>query len=170
MGFFELIKWVWEQFERYIWPFVMIHSYERGVILTFGKNPKLLNPGFHLKWLFFQELFSTPVTPDTLCTKAIHTTTLDGKTISVEPAIEFEIEDAVKWLIDANDARSNLYDIVRGVVSDYITDLNWLDVTKKSTLTEIKKRVNKRCEYMGAKITNVMLTDMCISRVIITQI
>ena len=170
MGIFELLKWIWEQFEHYIWPWTIIHSYERGIRLTWGKNPKLVEPGLRFKFPFSQTILSENVMPNTMCPKAIHITTTDGKTVSVEPAIEYQVVDLISWVINVNDAFSNLNDITRGVVSDYLTDLTWDEVKNKRTQTEIKKRLNKRCEDMGCKITNVMLTDICLTRVIITQI
>jgi regulator of protease activity HflC (stomatin/prohibitin superfamily) len=169
MGIVELFRWLWEQFESYIFPFVIIHVYERGAILTNGKNPRLLNPGFHLKIPFIQIVFTATITPDTLCAKAIHATTKDGKTITVEPTIEYTIEDPLKWIIWTNDAKGNLHDILRGRVSDYISGLTWDEVVNRTT-TELKKKLNKRLEEIGVTISEVMLTDMCLSRVIITQI
>lgn len=167
---FDFLRWLWEQFKDYIWPFTIINVYERGVRLTAGKNPQLLEPGIKLKLPLIQEILSVIITPDTVCPRAIHVTTSDGKTTSIEPAIEFYVEDPLKWLIETNDAYTNLKDIVRGVVSDYVTDITWEEVKKKSTQTAIKNKLNKRCEEIGAKVTAVMLTDVCISRIYITSI
>lgn len=170
MGIVELLKWVWDQFETYILPFTIIHIYERGVRLTFGKKPQIIEPGFVWKIPFIQVILTDTITPNTMCPNSIHTTTADGKTISIEPAIEYEITDIVKWIVWTNSAETNLRDIVRGVVSDYVTDATWELVKDKKSQTEIKKKLNSRCEDMGCKVTKVMLTDMCISRIIITQI
>ena len=166
----DFLKWIWEKFERFILPFTIISVYERGVILTFGKNPKLIPPGFIWKVPFIQEIFSETITPNTLQAKCVHVTTVDGKTISVSPAIEFIIVDAIKWLIDTNDAATNLHDILRAETADHITDKTWDEVKKKTTRTEIKREVNKSALKMGAEITRLMFTDISQSRVIITQI
>lgn len=170
MGIFELIRWILEQFEQYIMPFQLIHVWEKGVLFTLGKNPKLLGPGLRFKFPFVQQIYTENVMLNTMCPKAIHATTTDGKTVSIEPAIEYEITDPIAWICEVNEATSNLHDITRSVVSDYVTDATWEDVKKKASNTEIRKKLNNKVKGMGCKVTDVMLTNMCISRVIITQI
>ena len=152
-------------------PVQVIRSFERGVKLTLGKNPVLMNPGLRFKIPLIQEIFTTPVMPDTMAPKAVHVTTKDGISIIVQTAIEYEIEDAMKWLIEVTDATTNLHDLVRGFVADYITDINWSDVVKKSTRTEIKNKLNRKCQAeMGCKITTLMFADISQIRIILTSI
>ena len=166
----DFLKWLWETFEHYILPFTIIHIYERGVILTLGKNPKPVNPGLRFKAPFIQEIFTEIITPDTLQAKCVHVTTTDGKTVSVSPAIEYMVTDVIKWIIETNEAKTNLHDILRATVADYLTDITWEECKKKTTRTEIKNKMNKRIEAMGAIISQVMFADISQSRVIITQI
>lgn len=170
MGVVEFFKWLYEQFEMYIFPFTILHAYERGVRLTFGKNPKKVSPGLVWKVPIFQVVFTAIVTPDTLQAKCVHVTTADNKTVSVSPCAEFIIEDAEKWIIDTNEAHTNLHDILRGIVADYLTDLTWDECKKKTTCTAIKNKLNKRIESMGAVVSQVMFTDISQSRIIITSI
>jgi regulator of protease activity HflC (stomatin/prohibitin superfamily) len=165
----DFLKFLWDVFERHILPFQVIRVYERGVLLTLGKWPKLVNPGLRFKFPFIQEIFTTPVKPDTLSPKAVHVTTLDGKTITVQPAIEYEIEDAQKWLIDCTDAVTNLNDLVRGYVADHLTDITWEEVVKKSTRTTIKNRLNNKVQDLGCKVNLLMFTEICQNKVILTS-
>lgn len=170
MGVVEFFKWLYEQAEMYIFPFTIINTYERGVRLTFGKNPQLVMPGFRFKLPFFQAIFTEIITPDTLQAKCVHVTTTDGKTVSVSPCIEYTKEDVIKWIVDNNESHTNLHDILRAIVADYCTDLTWDECKKKTTCTAIKNRLNKRIESMGATVHQVMFTDISQSRIIITQI
>ena len=169
MWFIDLIKGAWAEIETYILPFIIVHTYERGVVLTFGKNPKLLNPGIRPKLPFFQVVFTTTITTDTMDIKPVLETTTDGKTILVKPIVEFSIDDPIKWLMDTNEARSNLHDISGSVVSDYLTDIDWEECKKKTTLTKVKNKLQARADSMGAKIHSVSFASMCLTRVIITQ-
>lgn len=166
----DLLKWIWEQFEVYIFPFVIIHTYEKGVRLTWGQNPKLLEPGLRFKFPFSQVILCENVMPNTVCTRAIHATTSDGKTIAVEAAFEYEITDIVSWLISVNEPHSNLLDLARGAVADYVSDISWEETKKKTTLTTIKNKLNKRVEEFGCRVSSVWFTSNCVTRVIITQI
>ena len=166
----EFLRWVWEQFERYILPFTIIHIYERGVKLTFGKNPIPTKCGLVFKVPFMHEVYTETVTPNTLQAKCVHVTTIDGKTVLVSPAIEYIIEDVVKWIVETNDAITNLHDILRYETADHITELTWDECKKKSTCTDIRRELNKKAFEMGARIIRVMFTDISQSRVIITSI
>ena len=166
----EFLRYLWEIAERHILPFQVVRVYERGVLLTLGKNPKLVDPGLVLKWPFIQEVFTAPVMPDTLAPQAVHVTTLDGKTITVQPAIEFEIEDAQKWLIDCTDAVTNLHDLTRGFVADYLTDITWDEAIKKSTQTAIKRKLNAKVKEFGCVVKLLTFTEICQNRVILTSL
>jgi regulator of protease activity HflC (stomatin/prohibitin superfamily) len=170
MGFVDFFKWIWEQFEHYILPFIIIRIYERGVLLTFGKSPKQLNPGLRLKIPFIQEIYTEIITPDTLQGGCVHVTTADGKTILVSPIIEYIINDVIKWVVETNEARTNLHDILRSITADYLTDTTWDECKKKGTLTAIKNKLNKRIESMGAEVTQMMFGDIVQNRIILTQI
>lgn len=170
MGFVEFFKWIFEKFEHYVLPFIIIRVYERGVILTFGKNPKPLNPGIRFKIPFIQEIITDIVTNDTLQAGCVHVTTIDGKTILVSPIIEYVIDDIIKWVIETNEARTNLHDISRSITADYLTDLTWDECKKKGTLTGIKNKLNKRVESMGATVTQMMFGDIVQNRIILTQV
>tara|TARA_R110000868_G_scaffold29391_2_gene109261 strand:+ start:3270 stop:3782 length:513 start_codon:yes stop_codon:yes gene_type:complete len=170
MGVVEFCKWLYEQFELYVFPFTIINTYERGVRLTVGKYPQLVMPGFRLKLPFLQVIFTEVVTADTLQARCVHVTTVDGKTVSVSPCIEYTKEDVIKWIIDNNESHTNLHDILRAIVADYLTDLTWEECKKKTTCTTIKNKLNKRIESMGATVHQVMFTDIAQSRIIVTQI
>lgn len=167
----EFIKYLWEIFERHILPFQVVRVYERGLILTFGKNPKIIMPGFVFKIPFVQEIFTTPIMADTISPKAVHVTTLDGNTITVQAAVEYEIIDAKKWLIDCTDAVTNLHDLIRGFVADHLTDTTWEEAVKKSTRTSIKNQLNKKViDELGCKIRMLMFTEICQNKVILTSL
>lgn len=168
---FDWLKDIWHEVIKFFKFWEIIEEYQMGVRLTLGRFPKQLVPGFHFIVPFgIHVVHSDNIKPDTLQAKAVHVTTMDGKTVSVSPAIEYEINNIIDWLIYTNDARTNLHDIIRGITADYITDISWEECGKKTTRTAIKNKLNKRIESMGAVCREVMLTDICISRVIVTAI
>ena len=162
----DLIKELWHHFK----PVVFINEYEKGLILRAGKIHKTIEKGWHLRIPFLDDYHTVICTNDTLATKAVNVTTIDDKTITALPVAEFTISDAVKYLIDTNDARTNIHDITRATVSDYLTDCTWEECKLKRTINAITRKVAEQCKPMGVEVSRVMLTDMCVSRVIITQI
>lgn len=166
----EFLKFIFEVLEKYLMPVQIINTYERGVMLTLGKNPKLIGPGVRFKFPLFQEIFTTPIMPDTISPAAIHITTVDNLTITVRAAIEYEVIDAQKWLIEVTDATTNLHDLTRGFVADYLTDVSWEEAIQKKTRTEIKNRLNKKCQELGCKINLLMFTEICQNKVLLTSL
>lgn len=162
----DLIKDLWNDFK----PLIFVNQYQCGVILRAGKYNRNLSPGWHFRIPFIDDYHVDIVAIDTMATKSVHITTLDDKTITAVPVIEYEVDDIKKFLIDTNDARSNIHDITRAYVSDYLTDCTWAECKLKKTTNQLTKRIAEQCKSMGVNVTRVLLSDLCISRVIITQI
>ena len=81
--------------------------------------------------------------------------TLDGKQVSVEPIVKFDIIDPKKYLLEVNNGSDNLHDITRGVIADYLTDCEWEDIKQKKTLTAIKNALKSECDELGVKIYKI---------------
>lgn len=163
---FDFIKEIWHDFK----PIVFINEYQRAVLLRAGSYIKSFNKGWYFKIPFIDTILIDICTIDTMVTKSVHITTIDDKTITAVPVVEYEIVDIKKFMIDTNDARTNMHDIVRAAISDYLTDCTWEECKLKRTINHITRKVKEQCEPMGICVSRVMLTDMCVSRVIITQI
>ena len=162
----DLIKDLWHDFK----PVIFLNEYERGVVLRAGRLHHILKKGINLRLPFIDDYLTVIGTIDTLPTASVHVTTTDDKTITAVPIVEFTIVDEVKFLIDTNDARSNIHDITRATVSDYLTDCTWEECKLKRTINAITRKVAEQCKTMGVEVSRVMLSDMCVSRVIITRI
>ncbi len=166
----DFLKFIFEILEKYLMPFQIIGVFEKGVVLTLGKSPRLVGPGLIFKIPFLQEVYTTPVMPDTIAPLPIHITTLCGKTVVVRVAVEYEIVDAEKWLIGVTDATTNLHDLVRGYTADHLTDIVWEEAIQKKTRTEIKAKLNKKCQELGCRINLLMFTEICQVKVILTSL
>lgn len=162
----DIIKELWDDFKFMIF----LKEYEVGVVLRAGIFKRHLKPGVNFRIPFVEEYHTAISTTDTFSTKSVNVTTTDDKTITAVPVVEFKVVDAVQYLLEVNDARTNIHDIVRATVSDYLTDCTWEECKLKRTLNAITRKVSEQCKPMGVQISRVMLTDMCVSRVIITQI
>lgn len=163
---FDLLKDLWNDFK----PVIFINQYQDGVILRAGKYNRNLSPGWHLRIPFIEEYHVDITTIDTMVTKSVHITTSDDKTITAVPILEYEIEDIKKFIVDTNDARTNIHDITRAYVSDYLTDCTWEECKLKKTTNQLTKKIADQCRPMGVNVSRVLLSDLCITRVIITQI
>jgi regulator of protease activity HflC (stomatin/prohibitin superfamily) len=152
------------QFFEYIKPWVVIEQFEMGVLLRKGKYKSTLSPGWYLKWPFLDYTYSTIVSTDTIEIANVNITSLDGQTISTGFVVEYTIRDVKKFLIDTNDAKSNMKDLAKGVVSNHLEDVNWEDIRKKTTINAIKRKLSAKYEELGVSVKDVLFTDKCRSR------
>lgn len=162
----DLIKEIW----NFMKPIIFINEYEKGVVLRAGKFNRAIEKGWHLRVPFLDDYHTVIYTLNTMRTTAVHITTTDDKTITAVPILEYTVGDAYAYLIATNDAPSNVHDILRAAISDYLTDCTWEECKLKRTINAITRKVTEQCLPMGVEVTRVMLSDMCISRVIITSI
>jgi len=171
MDFFASIKeiLVWILMQLKFW--VVIEEYEMGVRLRFGRNPKILKPGFHCILPFsIDTIHKDNVQNDTVEIKLPPLTTLDKITILVSAVLKFKIVNIVKHQIYTNEAKSNFKDISGGVIADMITDATWEQCRDKKYWTEIKNKINPKIEDTGIEIEKAWFKGMAICRVIITSI
>jgi regulator of protease activity HflC (stomatin/prohibitin superfamily) len=158
------------QFWSDLMPFKIIQWYERGAFLRPGKEPRLMLPGFYLKWPFYDTVYECIVTNDTICTKPVYITTLDGKTILLETIFCIDIVDAMKHIIYTNEGRSNFHDTGMGVVSDAFTSIKWEECIESEMKELIKDKVNERAGDMGVRVNDVYFKSIAICRIIITKV
>lgn len=164
-GLIRVFQWIAEIWSQHLSPFVVLSDYEEGVILRMGKYQKNLVKGVNFKMPLMDYTMTVVVTKDTYHVANVNVTTIDGKTISVGSIVEFNIVDVKKYFLDVNEAQSNAHDITRGIIADYLSDCEWEEVKKKTTLTQIKNRLKPQMEAMGMNVTQVMFGDIAQSRV-----
>ncbi len=160
----SLIAWireVWDHFK----PIVFIYTYEAGVVFRAGKFLKVLESNnWYLRIPFIDDLFTDNIALDTMAIKEVNVTTLDGKTTTIGCEFDLRIDDIYKALVTTHDWRSNLVDICRGVISDYIEEKNWDELRKKTTKNAIEAKIQKRAEDLGIAISNFNFTDKMVGR------
>ncbi len=154
---------LWSLLEDYLFPFKIINEYESGVILRLGKFNRLLPPGFNWKYPLIEKALHIIHKTNTFHVSNVNITTLDNKTISVGAILEYSVIDSKKYILEFNDTESNMHDIARGIISDYLTDCTWEECKKKSTLTSIKNKMKKQFDEMGVEIYQVLFGDIVIS-------
>jgi len=159
------IEWIGEKWKNYLSPVSVLRCYEGGVLLRLGKYKKDLSEGLNFKIPLIDEIHTCIKTIDTFPLNPIDITTIDGKQVSVEPIVMFDIHDPKKYLIDTNDAAGNIRDVSRGTIADYLTDCTWEQIKEKKTLTAIKNAIKKECESMGIVVHKVFFARVVTTKV-----
>lgn len=162
--FTKFLEWLYDVAERYIFPFHILRSYEAGVVLLFGKYHYSLKHGWNWKWPLIHESLTCLIKPETLETRPFNVMTMDEQTITISIIGCYEVADAKKWLLDANDAATNIVHHLIAVASDYLAEYDYEDLTRKTSYTPIKNKLNKEIEYTGAKFTMISYGSLCKAR------
>lgn len=156
----DFLKEVWNHFK----PVIFVYPYENAVIFRAGKYLKSLETGWYFRIPFVDDCFTDNIALDTINIKEVNVTTLDGKTVTIACEFDIKIVDIYKALVTTNDWRSNLSDICRGIISDYVEEYSWDDLRKKTTKNAIEKKIQKRSEELGIDISNFNFTDKSVGR------
>ena len=144
---------------------------KEGVLLRWGRNPKLLKSGLHFIYPFeIDHVKTCIITPDWVATLPVHITTTDFKTATFGPVIKFSIVDSIAWFYKTKSGAENVHDIVRLSTSDILTDCTWDECMKKPIWTKIKNKIATKTQDLGIKVEDFGLIDLAISRIIITQV
>lgn len=157
----KLIEWVWDIAERYIFFWVIIRDYEAGVVLFLGKYHYCLKPGLNFKIPFLHESLTCLTKPETIQTHAFTVTTKDNQTVSMTLIGVYSILDSRKWLLEANDAATNVAHHLIMVGSDYIAKYDMEKLKKETAYNPIRKELNKEIEYLGAEFSMIGYGSMC---------
>lgn len=151
-----MFEWLWDLAERYLLPYVIVRDYEKGVVLFLGKFHYRLRPGFNWKIPLLHESLTCLSKKETIEFKPITVITKDKETISIGLIGGFEVVDEKKFLLEANDAASNIHHHLIMVCSDEITDSELAALLTKTTpYTKMKKKLNEEIEYLGAKFFTI---------------
>ena len=144
-------------------PFVIVKSYERGVRWKFGKSPKELAPGIHVRvWLLHStEVVTTAA--DVLMLPIQSVITKDEKLVCFKAIVGYRITDIVKHCCEITDFRDSTVCLAmqhlakrvrEGSLSEVVADLSKLEKSLERTLeTKLKE--------WGTEVITVGFVDFC---------
>lgn len=161
---FSWIKDIFVYFIDYLKFWVVVNHYEEAIVLRNGKYHRTLSAGLWPKWTIFEYYITIHIKPDTMEFEPITITTLDGETAAIGLEIEYEVVDSKKYMVETNDAPSNMRDVARGEMSELLEDLNWNDIRKKATKNALKRQLSAIYEGMGVKLNDLKFTNKAKTR------
>jgi len=157
---FEKLIDVLLEFLDNIIPFVVIPAYDQGVRLRFGLNKGKLEPGFHWKIPFADNILSHMVKTTTINLSEQTVTTKDWKSVVVKGVIKYEVKDVEILLLEVNDPIDAISDMAKGIIRTAFTERNWEDCNNGSVSTEITQKIKRESAKWGISVKEVTLTDL----------
>lgn len=153
----QLIQEFWEQ----IRPWIVIDAYERGVCLRLGKyTGRVLEPGFHWKYPFADNILTVLWVPTTLDLSEQTVTTGNDMQLVIEATVKFEVDDAVKFLLEVNSAADALADMAKGIIRRCAVQSTWPETNGEDFEKEVNRKVKAEAKKWGLKVYEVSIVSM----------
>ena len=135
-----------------------------GVILRGGKFLKVINPGFHFKIPFFDDVLKSVVVVTTLTIPVQSITTKDNKDVVVKSVVKYTIDDIKAFILNVYDAIDAISDTTQAIIKEQITTKTWEQCRNPNVDNEITKKLRVEVKKWGINIEKVTLTDIGIIR------
>ena len=146
-------------------PVFFVNQYQGGVLLRRGKFCRDLQVGWNFKIPIVDRFLTCTSTLETVLIANVNITTKDGKAITVSTSFEYHIHNPKQFLLDTNDAPSNIKDVAMGCIADCLIDCEWDDISKRKTNNAIKKTLNQELNQYGVTVTRFWFTDVITTKV-----
>ena len=140
--------------------FKVINQTDQGLRLRFGKFKEQLEPGFHWKVPFVDEILSHTVLWTTYSTPAQSLTTKDGKDVVIKMIIKYRVVDIKTFLLEVWDAIDAISDMTQGIGFDIVKGKTWEDLQNEDLKKEITKKARTEAKRWGIEIETVTLSDL----------
>lgn len=140
----------------------VIDEYERGVVLTFGRYTKTLDPGFRIVFPIIQKLMKADLRVTTVDIPQQEAITKDNVPVGINAVVYFKVEQAERALLKVEDysyavsqyAMAALRDVIGGVELDQVLS------ERKSLAEEIKMIVDEATDGWGIDVTAIKMQDI----------
>lgn len=139
-----------------------IEEYERGILFTFGKFSKILNPGWNVVLPIFQSYRKVDIRTKAVDVPEQDAITKDNVSIRINAVIYYNIFDASKAILAVQDyyyavgqlAQTTMRNAVGAVTLDEL-------LTSREKISEnICKIIDEATDPWGIKVENVELKDI----------
>ena len=147
-------------------PIFIIKDYEQAVLLRKGRFKKILEPGVHLKWPFFDMFISQHTMLTTLTLPAQSLVTFDDNNIVIKSVVKFKIVDVKVFCLELFDSVDAISDISQVIIKEVIMNSEWDKCISNDLDNVITKKVRSEIKKYGVFVEHVTLTNIAKIRTI----
>jgi len=154
----QIIEWLSSVRDTAL-PWFIVREYEGAIVLVLGRYSRTLGPGIHFKGPFISEVLVENTNWDTMDSDFQSLTTKDGHNVVVSAIVKYRVVDVRTFVIDVENARSALCDIVAREIARVVLNTEWdglrtQDIDKETTIV-----VRREAKKWGIEIDTVTLTN-----------
>lgn len=139
-----------------------INEYERGILFTFGKYSKILNPGWNLVFPIIQSFKKVDVRTKAVDVPEQEAITKDNVSIKINAVIYYKVFDAAKSIIAVENFRYAVSQLAQTTMRNAVgaVTLDELLGQREKISSEICNIIDQATDPWGIKVENVELKDV----------
>ncbi|MGN1372310.1 MAG: slipin family protein [Candidatus Coprovivens sp.] len=141
-----------------------INEYERGILFTFGKFSKIMNPGWNIVLPIIQSYSKVDIRTKVIDVPEQETITKDNVSVRINAVIYFSVFDASKSILAVEDFRYAVSQLAQTTMRNAVgaVTLDELLGSREKISTEICAIIDKATDPWGIKVENVELKDVAL--------
>ena len=141
-----------------------INEYERGILFSYGKFNKVLNPGWRLVLPIIQSYSKIDIRTKVIDVPEQETITKDNVSVRINAVIYFSVFDAGKALLQVENFRYAVSQLAQTTMRNAVgsVTLDELLSSRDKISTEICKVIDEATDPWGIKVENVELKDVAL--------
>lgn len=153
----EIARFVGSLFPRLL----IVQASHRGVKYVWGREVVELEPGPHVYWPLVTPVELCAVVRQTIDLPAQLLETADGQVVVASGAIEYEIEDAVAFLAQAENGYDSIRLVATGAVRDMVTDCTLEELRADRGMADrlLTGHAQDDLEPYGVRVLRARLSD-----------
>lgn len=143
---------------------VVLDSFEQGVLLRLGKFERVVEPGLHFIWPFhIDHVLYENVVPTTHSLGNESTTTKDGKSVGFHAVVTYKVHDIRKAMLEINDTDHAVRDACAGEIGRVLREHNWCDIIGSAEiLDKLTGACRKRGFRYGIEVMSVQFAGLAL--------
>ena len=141
-----------------------INEYERGILFSYGKFNKVLEPGWRLVLPIIQSYSKIDIRTKVIDVPEQETITKDNVSVRINAVIYFSVFDAGKALLQVENFRYAVSQLAQTTMRNAVgsVTLDELLSSRDKISTEICKIIDEATDPWGIKVENVELKDVAL--------
>ena len=141
-----------------------VNEYERGILFTFGKFSKIMNPGWNIVLPIIQSYSKVDIRTKVIDVPEQETITKDNVSVRINAVIYFSVFDASKAILGVEDFRYAISQLAQTTMRNAVgsVTLDELLSSRETISTEICAIIDKATDPWGIKVENVELKDVAL--------
>lgn len=141
-----------------------INEYERGILFSYGRFNKILNPGWRFVFPIIQSYSKIDIRTKVIDVPEQETITKDNVSVRINAVIYFSVFDASKALLQVENFRYAVSQLAQTTMRNAVgsVTLDELLSSRDKISTEICKIIDEATDPWGIKVENVELKDVAL--------